>query len=108
VELQRCELGHDAWASIAGRDGYPDQAAWHRAASTVVPDEDVAADLERSAARAERRGGYAARATFLARAAELTPDARERAVRLSPPPRRISSPETEPSPRPCWTWQRLG
>jgi DNA-binding CsgD family transcriptional regulator len=73
---------HDAWASIAGRDGYPDQAAWHRAAATVVPDEDVAAGLERSAERAERRGGYVAQATFLARAADLTPDARERAVRL--------------------------
>jgi DNA-binding CsgD family transcriptional regulator/tetratricopeptide (TPR) repeat protein len=73
---------HEALASIAGRDGYPDQAAWHRAAATVVPDADVAADLERSAERAERRGGYVAQATFLARAAELTPDARERAVRL--------------------------
>jgi DNA-binding CsgD family transcriptional regulator len=73
---------HDALASIAGQDGYPDQAAWHRAAATVVPDEDVAAGLERSAARAERRGGYVVQATFLARAAELTPDARERAVRL--------------------------
>jgi DNA-binding CsgD family transcriptional regulator len=73
---------HDALAIIAGRDGDPDQAAWHRAAATVVPDEDVAADLERSAARAERRGGYVAQAAFLARAAELTPDARERAGRL--------------------------
>jgi DNA-binding CsgD family transcriptional regulator len=73
---------HDALATIAGRDGFPDQAAWHRAAATVVPDENVAADLERSAARAERRGGYVAQAMFLARAAELTPDARERAVRL--------------------------
>ena len=73
---------HDALATIARQDGNPDQAAWHRAAATVVPDEDVAADLERSAARAEQRGGYVAQATFLARAAELTPDARDRAVRL--------------------------
>ena len=73
---------HETWAIIATGDGHPDQAAWHRAAAAVIPDEDVAADLERSAARAERRGGYVAQATFLARAAELTPDTRERAVRL--------------------------
>src|SRR5271166_559060 len=73
---------HGAWASIAGRDGHPDQAAWHRAAASVVPDEAVAANLERSAARAERRGGYVARATFLTRAAELTPYGRRRAMRL--------------------------
>ena len=73
---------HEALASIAGQDGSPDEAAWHRAAATVVPNEDVAAALERSAARAERRGGYVAQATFLARAAELTPDPRDRAVRL--------------------------
>ena len=54
---------HEALASIAGQDGNPDEAAWHRAAASVVPDEYVAADLERSAARAERRGvwlGFAA------------------------------------------------
>jgi hypothetical protein len=73
---------HEALASIAGQDGNLDEAAWHRAAATVVPDEDVAAALERSAARAERRGGYVAQATFLARAAELTPDPRDCAVRL--------------------------
>ncbi len=73
---------HEALASIAGQDGNLDEAAWHRSAATVVPDEDVAAALERSAARAERRGGYVAQATFLARAAELTPDPRARAVRL--------------------------
>jgi DNA-binding CsgD family transcriptional regulator/tetratricopeptide (TPR) repeat protein len=72
---------HEALATIAEQDGNPDEAAWHRAAATVAPDEDVAADLERSAARAERRGGYVARATFLARSAELTPDPRDRAAR---------------------------
>ena len=73
---------HEALASTAGQDGNPDEAAWHRAAATVVPDEDVAAALERSAARAERRGGYVAQATFLTRSAELTPDPQDRAVRL--------------------------
>jgi hypothetical protein len=65
----RCQA-HEALATIAGRDGDPDQAAWHRAAATVVPDEDVAAGLERAAVRAERRGGYAAQAMFLARGAD--------------------------------------
>ena len=73
---------HQVWANIAGQDGYPDEAAWHRAAATVAPDEQVAADLERSAGRAERRGGYAVQAAFLTRAAELTPDAQDRAVRF--------------------------
>jgi DNA-binding CsgD family transcriptional regulator len=73
---------HEALAVIAGLDGDPDQAAWHRAVATIAPDEDVAADLERCAGRAERRGGQIAQATFLSRAAELSPGAHDRAVRL--------------------------
>ena len=73
---------HDAWASVRADDGDPDQAAWHRAAATVVPEERVAADLERSATRAGRRGGYVAQAAFLTLAAELTPDPQHRARRL--------------------------
>src|SRR6201996_302598 len=72
---------HQALAAASDPELDPDLRAWHLAAAVDGPDEQVAAELERSAPRACARGGWRAAAASLILAAALTPDENHRAVR---------------------------
>ena len=60
-----------------------DRRAWHLAAATVEPDEEVVAALEATAARAEARAGHLAAARAFERAAELSANPADRGRRLA-------------------------
>ena len=72
---------HQALAEATDPNLDPDRRAWHRAKAVTGLDDTVADEMERSAGRAQSRGGVAAAAAFLVRATELTSDPSRRCER---------------------------
>ena len=81
AETEQRRAVHRALATVTDPVLDPDRRAWHAAQAADGPDEEVAAGLDHAAGRARQRGGMAAEAVLLERAAELTPDPWQRGRR---------------------------
>ncbi|MGW0159067.1 AAA family ATPase [Mycobacterium sp. NPDC003323] len=96
ASLSQRRVVHRALAEATDAQADPDRRAWHAANAAAGPDDAVAADLEISADRAQRRGGIAAAAAFLERSAVLTMDPQlrgSRAIAAAHAKREAASPE---------------
>jgi DNA-binding CsgD family transcriptional regulator len=96
ADLTERRAVHRALADATDPGSDPDRRAWHAAIAAAGPDDAIAADLEASAERAQSRGGIAAAAAFLERAAGLTSDPAlrgSRAIAAAQAKREAAAPE---------------